>query len=967
MKKRKKELAAGILLAMVVQGTALAAETKINENDNGGAQTVNIAINAVGIDNSTENQVYYGVYSTGATADTTINLHGAQQITFSAINSLGTETAGSAYGIYTDAGAKATWIPASGDSLNITTYGHSSEAYGIYTTGAGSQTVVGEAANKYLDIAIAAYSDEADDQSITNTGDADNSDAVAAGGSAVAAGYGVYADDYAVNDITVSSLSALTTISASAEANGYTYVTSGTDSYEAVGGAAQAGSVEGTNYAIYADNSASNTVSADSVMANMNLNISGTAYGQVYVSTGTGDRSATGGVAEGGTATAANYAVFADNSAANVVTADSITSYIYVSSYAEAAATVTNTSATGTTNAIGGSAKNGTSVLTNYGIYADNGASNIVNAGNMTVTITESAAAYADATAVGGTAIAGSAMGGDLTVTNYGVYANDSAVNKLIADSISINIMSSDYVSASATGDVATAGSVKGGSVTSVGYGIYADNEAVNEISVGSISNSVNAYVLAYAAGEDAGADEAIGGTAAAVGYGFFADNGAVNNVDIDSFSSSVYANSGISALTTVDGSVEGGAATITNYDIYADNGAVNNISAIYLSDYVSASSSTASTGGAATGAAATVENYGIYADNGAINNVTAETVTVNAAASTTTTAAGNTAIGAAATVENYGIYADNAAVNNVAADSIGVYTMASATATATGGMATGAAAAATSYGLYADNSAVNNVIATTISANATASNGVSATEGTAIGGAAVITNYGLYADNSAVNNVTVDTIYAYASAYADVVAGETATDGAVSGAVYGVYGAGDSVTNLYSKTAGGAVSIQVGSNTEELDSTTYAVYLDGASLNLYSDVDVEAYTVDSYTVASPITYLKDANVTFAGYEDYYNPYYNFDTESYGTDVTGSGTFHTYTSATGTLVLEGTNTFTVNTDLVNSESDKLSFATLSNESTGTNYVAVAYDASIIEGESGTITGTTTVIEITDAR
>ena len=236
----------------------------------------------------------------------------------------------------------------------------------------------------------------------------------------------------------------------------------------------------------------------------------------------------------------------------------------------------------------------------------------------------------------------------------------------------------------------------------------------------------------------------------------------------------------------------------------------------------------------------------------------------------------------------------------------------------------------------------------------------------------------GVYGDTGAVNDITTNSITATSSMFSSSIGDLEITPSSVN--VFGIYGTGQSTTNIHSKETNGTVEISVGiSQNTSADGTvdttnanTYGLYLNNATVNFYNNVKVVGQAVAAGSAGSalgiaPITYLKDANVTFAGYNDYYdNYYYDPDTATYGKNIAGSSTFHTYTSDTGILNLQGSNTFTVNTDLAHNTSDKLSFASLSNESTGTNYVAVATDASILKNSKGTINGKTVVIEIADA-
>lgn len=533
-----------------------------------------------------------------------------------------------------------------------------------------------------------------------------------------------------------------------------------------------------------------------------------------------------------------------------------------------------------------------------------------------------------------GTAALTFAATSSMPVKVQGVSGNNNAVNQVEAEDISAQM---EYFSASVTDSMydSGAGNSDAAMTADVIYntsvevqGVAADNNALNKVNAADISAEVrnvslseNNYMYKYA------------------------NDGASSDIT----SSLVY-----NAAVTVQG-------------ISGNNGGVNEVAATgditaqieYFSTNINNSMNSGSVDSGGTmvsevSYSAPVNVQGVYGDNNAVNQVVASTIS--------------------AQVQNITIYDYlNVDIANSSDSYALTYSM-----------------PITVQGVYGANNAVNAIKASEISADV-GGNGYLVIQGNhsimpyddggtvSIVGDIPITVAGVYGDTGAVNDITASSIAATAALLQQMVTDydgeQVITPSSVN--VYGIYGARQSTTNIHSEETGGTVEISVGISQDSssgaafdlTDVNTYGMYLENAAVNLYDNVNVTGQTVPSGTALEiePITYLQDADVIFAGYDDYYDPYY-YDavTGTYGKTITGSGTFHTYTSSTGTLELQGSSTFTVNTDLVNNQSDKLSFAALSNESSGTNYIAVATDPSILQNAKGTITGKTVVIEITDA-
>ena len=145
----------------------------------------------------------------------------------------------------------------------------------------------------------------------------------------------------------------------------------------------------------------------------------------------------------------------------------------------------------------------------------------------------------------------------------------------------------------------------------------------------------------------------------------------------------------------------------------------------------------------------------------------------------------------------------------------------------------------------------------------------------------------------------------------------------------YGIYAESGAVVNLSAKSTG---IIKIGAKVDKPKNIeAYAVYADKAIV-LFSD-NAELNTSDgvSTTDNNVRTYLKDATLGFGGT---------------AADRTVIG---------GTLHLEGSNTFRVNTDLAAGTADKFTFDNLvTGSSRATQYITVGYDAALDPYKVGSI-------------
>lgn len=252
----------------------------------------------------------------------------------------------------------------------------------------------------------------------------------------------------------------------------------------------------------------------------------------------------------------------------------------------------------------------------------------------------------------------------------------------------------------------------------------------------------------------------------------------------------------------------------------------------------------------------------------------------------------------------------------------------------------------------------------------------------------APVTAFGAYATNNAINDITTNKInvttflmalpskVASNSNESSVAFWNPNTSRNFSTNIFGLYASNDSLVNLHNNN-GNPVEINVGIRDSDDDSSghgyahtydrddasTYGIYLDKSSANLYDSVIVKGHQVDSGFTAldkPAITHLKDSTFAFAGYEDYDDSY-----QLHG-NHNGSHTFHTYDSSSdGELSLRGTNTFVVNTDILSKKADELFFATMDADSAGQQYISVAADKNMI-GDEGKLRGTVPIIDIIDA-
>lgn len=295
-----------------------------------------------------------------------------------------------------------------------------------------------------------------------------------------------------------------------------------------------------------------------------------------------------------------------------------------------------------------------------------------------------------------------------------------------------------------------------------------------------------------------------------------------------------------------------------------------------------------------------------------------------------------------------------------------------------------------TSSGIYGESGAINNIDVKSIEINGEMN--FESPEDKDENYGIFAKSAGIYATSGATNNVKVDNVSVSLSFN---------ESGHIDGIeqvkdlkVYGLYGDGKSVTNLYRNTQDGEIEIKMdfdfsGGNNEDsgigqknLEDNTYGVYLNDARLNIYNDVNIVGDEVEFYDIHTGEhvnrdivvkTHLNNSTINFAGYRDYNDPFMYFDetdqTWKNHTDiVAGSDKFHSYKSLGGQLELGGSNNFIVNTDLVNGNSDKLSFNTIAVDGkTGVQYIGIGWEKAFSNGQNFDeilpIVGETTVIEI----
>ncbi|OKY52409.1 autotransporter outer membrane beta-barrel domain-containing protein [Megasphaera cerevisiae] len=988
---REKKLTACITLALLLQfGTGYAAVQgasieAVNKNDGTGdqPQTVSALINVNDSSSTNADKTYFGVYSTGQNTQTQVVLTGQQSITLSG----DTNTAYKAYGIYNEKGAQTAWqVDTSGAAINMAATAYIADAYGIYDTGDHSHVSVRSNEGNGLAIQVTGHS-AADDsasslpsypptgnvigvwgdagavntisaQSIQATGQSEYQfnrngtqlydqdvltqlnaaiDTAADAYAAVLDQYDTYADEQSyLNDLNQAQSAVDTAIAA------YDAIAGGVNTVGIYGDTAAqntitvAGPVTVSNTMQVSQTTASDISQSTLVLQNIAAGIYGNNGAQNSVAVGEGiNVSATSNISEShnentsGTNqtdhavyTLEAIGIYGANGSKNDITTPSdiaVSGSGYMNRYETISDGVTNT-----THA---------NLLHVAGVYGNNESQNIVQAGNIAADL-QSWYGYA---AVQGTVASDVTINtrntGSINIT--GIEGNNSANNQISAEAISAQIQYAsiqDNISMSAdSGNNNAAGAVSVVSGTAVNVrGVSGDSSALNQIT----SDDISAQIGNFTASINDNVSSNGGSVAMNVGHmysvpvnvqGIYGNNNAVNYVE----SGNISAQLGNFTASIGD----------STYDYDGEQSADNSIinaRGVYN---------------------VPINVQGVYGDNMSLNQVTA------------------TAVSAQVQSVNIMSYL-NADIVNASDEHSFTYDL-----------------PITVQGVYGGNDAVNIITADTISADVGGSgsltiNGnynVTPSENggvVSITGAVPIIVAGVYGNTGAVNTITTNEIMATSSLFQQNIYdtnGERVTIPS-SVHVFGIYGAGQSVINLHSKDPNGTVGISVGAsqNTSGGGSAdisnvnTYGVYLDHGAINFYDNVNVSGQAVAANSTASaldivPITYLKNADITFAGYNDYYDAYYyNANTETYGKNMAGSGTFHTYASDTGTLDLQGSNTFTVNTDLAHNESDMLSFAALSNESTGTNYVSVAADASVLQNSKGTINGKTVVIAIADA-
>lgn len=209
----------------------------------------------------------------------------------------------------------------------------------------------------------------------------------------------------------------------------------------------------------------------------------------------------------------------------------------------------------------------------------------------------------------------------------------------------------------------------------------------------------------------------------------------------------------------------------------------------------------------------------------------------------------------------------------------------------------------------------------------------------------------GLYAFQSAHINLAADSITAEAAggaagsggaAGAGDSGGSTGTAGTAGdmgeeAKAYAVYGEQGAVIELQAKTPD--KTIQVGAKASGAnENEAYAVYADNAVVLFHDNAELNSDgSGEDNTV---ITRLNNAVLGFGG-------------EKAGRTITG-----------GTLQLDGSNTFVVNTDLASGTADKFTFDSLAaGSSTATQYITVGYDKDIDPYQEGYTEATGTPIEV----
>ena len=162
---------------------------------------------------------------------------------------------------------------------------------------------------------------------------------------------------------------------------------------------------------------------------------------------------------------------------------------------------------------------------------------------------------------------------------------------------------------------------------------------------------------------------------------------------------------------------------------------------------------------------------------------------------------------------------------------------------------------------------------------------------------------------------------------YSGGVIGEIGSIGAEAKA-YGIYAEKGAVVNLRAKTPNG--TIKIGAKAENAQSMeAYAVYADNATVLFYDNAELNTSDGVSSTDNNVLTSLNNATLGFGG------------------------TAANRTVIGGTLQLEGSNTFRVNTDLAAGTADKFTFDSLAaGSSTETQYITVGYDASLDPYKAG---------------
>ena len=437
-------------MALLLQGAAgytITYAEKINENP-GTNWTAERPIEE-NPDNTIDDKLYYGIYSSGKESITTVDLKGNQYITMdSAHNFFGQSLKSEIYGIYTEDGAVTNWATVNGgEGLALMATGNQALSYGIYTTGHDSQTNIGSENDKNLQITVNAINNENnDDQNIGIDSDKSVVEAIA-----------IYGADGAHNNIYASSITAVGSIQKS---NNYTYDIDVLAAKQAMDEAAEKYVQMVGNYDSY---------SSGEEYQNALLNA------QTLLDTAVASYQAV--VGDG-----AVIGVYGVDSAINEVTVNGDISTEFTT---QLAATTTGKNVTERDDRIAVSMP-----LTAIGVYGENGATNIIDVNNIRGNISSIISSTQLSNENSGIASQ------DVTIVApinlFGIYGDNAAKNFVDVDRIDLNASQS-------LAGVITEGSSNEDTKQKVNiitpmqvYGIYGAQEAINEINVDNIN--INNY-----------------------------------------------------------------------------------------------------------------------------------------------------------------------------------------------------------------------------------------------------------------------------------------------------------------------------------------------------------------------------------------------------------------------------------------------------------------------------------------